>query len=261
MHAHDTGTIPTTAELSVADAARMAGVTPTTIRRWIKRGYLPGVETSAGWRVSGSHVALAQAEVRAAARRTRIPAAAAPESQSSEPRLQELAAENERLGQQVSDLLAEREALQHQLEELAVRTTATPAATTATAPAAPARAETVVAGHSQRRLAEGIQRSIVLEEARLRRALRQRDRELARVTEFRLVELRASLVEAQQRAAWELRAQAAPQWHHGAWLAWLRGSARAAFPNALAAPRRTFSVVLILFLNVAVFAALLNFIG
>lgn len=42
---------------TVAEVAERLKVTPTTIRRWLKRQWLTGIETTAGWRISDQDLA------------------------------------------------------------------------------------------------------------------------------------------------------------------------------------------------------------
>lgn len=42
---------------TVAEVAERLKVAPTTIRRWLKRQWLTGIETTAGWRISEQDIA------------------------------------------------------------------------------------------------------------------------------------------------------------------------------------------------------------
>ena len=42
---------------TVAEVAERLKVAPTTIRRWLKRKWLTGIETTAGWRISEQDIA------------------------------------------------------------------------------------------------------------------------------------------------------------------------------------------------------------
>jgi excisionase family DNA binding protein len=264
MQQMQSATRPTTDHLSVPQAARSVGVSPATIRRWIKRGYLPGVETPSGWRISPMHLVAAQAAA-SAARKQR--AGARPDHAPADSRAEELkrlAAENETLRQEIAMLTAQRDELLSRLDSAAVRSASTDeaAAPTAESPQRAAAPRTARSELAQRKLEEGILRSIALEETRRRRALRQRNREHVLASERRLVELHARLAEARQVepvAHGEEPRTAAEE-----------AGERPNFPTIVrplpwlqplfATPRRVLNITLVLFLNVAMMA-IINVMG
>ena len=58
--------IGTSVTVSTGQAAKLAGVSARTVRRWIEKGYLPAQQTARGWLVSPSDLPAASAAARQA---------------------------------------------------------------------------------------------------------------------------------------------------------------------------------------------------
>ena len=71
----DTSRMPigTSVSVSTGQAAKLAGVSARTVRRWIEKGYLPAHQTARGWLVSPSDLPAASAAARQAEEESHIP--------------------------------------------------------------------------------------------------------------------------------------------------------------------------------------------
>lgn len=146
--------------ISTSEAARRMGVSTSTIRRWIQRGYLDATRTSAGYRVAANDLEAAKA-----------------------------AAGSRRPGSQVDTIVSER-------PTVTVRTSEQGQPTVTATRLTPA-GRRVASRVDRARVLEGLQRSIILEQAKYQRAARRKDAMAMRDCAWRLDTLYQQLEEVQ----------------------------------------------------------------
>ncbi|HUG17031.1 MAG TPA: MerR family DNA-binding transcriptional regulator [Thermomicrobiales bacterium] len=218
--------------ISTSEAARRAGVSPSTIRRWIRLGHLEATRTPAGYVVDASGLDAARDAARARRRSTQ---------------------EDRVVAEQPSTTRAARP-LTETPAELPAATLHGRGAATPAAPVHPAPQRRHAAHIERARVLEGLQRGIILEQAKYQRAARRKDQMAMRDSAWRIEALFEQLHETQE----DERERRARDREPRVWPERLRSIgdqprlaalASAAAIAKTAPSRRTFDVAALLILN------------
>lgn len=167
--------------MTTSEAAQEVGVSTSTIRRWVARGYLDATRTAAGFLVDASGLATAQAR----AQSKRKPAV---QGNVNSEQHDQVVSEQPSTGRATRDV--SQGTPQSATQQVAAATELSTRYESEPRALAPSPTSTRPIYQSDpRRLLEGLQRGIILEQAKYQRAQRRKDDAAIERSAWRLVEL------------------------------------------------------------------------